>query len=139
LGKRASGGQETSHHKCVKDDLIKCNMSTDFQVIEGLALDKRQWLRSVDVGIKELFNDWPAERNDESYQHLFEQLLTLEQFRVLFPSQEFAYESWMEKKLGEFWQIELVESNITIRGKRSLRLLEVRQKKIIFSSLPEES
>jgi hypothetical protein len=72
LGKSASGGQETSYHKCVKDDLIKCNMSTDFQVIESLALDKRQWLRSVDVGIKELFNDWHAERNDESYQHHFE-------------------------------------------------------------------
>jgi hypothetical protein len=39
LGKRASGGQETSYHKCVKDDLIKCHMSADFQVIEGLALD----------------------------------------------------------------------------------------------------
>jgi hypothetical protein len=72
LGKIASGGQETSYHKCVKDDLIKCNMYTDFQVIEGLALDKRQWLRSVDVGIKELFNDWHAERNNESYQHHFE-------------------------------------------------------------------
>jgi hypothetical protein len=139
LGKRASGGQETSYHKCVKDDLIKCKMSTDFQVIEGLALDKRQWLRSVDLGVKELFNDWHAERNDESYQHHFEQLLTLEQFRVLFPSQEFAYESWMEKKLGEFWRIELVESNITIRGKRSLRFMEVRQKKRVKLSLPEES
>jgi hypothetical protein len=77
-----------------------------------------------------LFNDWHAERNDESYQHHFEQLLTLEQFRVFFPSQEFAYESWMEKKLGELWRIELVESNITIRGKKSLCLMEVRQKKI---------
>jgi hypothetical protein len=45
----------------------------------------------------------------------------------------------MEKKLGEFWRIELVESNITIRGKKSLRLMEVRQKKRIKSSLPEES
>jgi hypothetical protein len=35
----------------------------------------------------------------------------------------------MEKKLGEFWRIELVESNITIRGTRTLRLMEVRQKK----------
>jgi hypothetical protein len=45
----------------------------------------------------------------------------------------------MAKKLGEFWRIELVESNITIRGKRSLRLMEVRQKKRIKLNLPEES
>jgi hypothetical protein len=35
-------------------------MSTDFQVIEGLALEERQWLRSVNLGAKELFNDWHA-------------------------------------------------------------------------------
>jgi hypothetical protein len=139
LGKRASGGQETSYHKCVKDDFIRCNMSTDFQVIEGLALDKGQWLRSVDAGVKNLYRDWHAERNDESYQHHFEHLLTLEQFRVRFPAQDFAYESWMEKKMGEFWRIELVESNITVRGKRSFDLLDVRRKKKIKMSLPEES
>jgi hypothetical protein len=57
-------------------------MSTDFQVIEGSALDKRQSLRIVDLGLKELFNDWHAEMNNESYQHLFEQLLAFEHFRV---------------------------------------------------------
>mmetsp|Transcript_22752 Transcript_22752/g.21984 ORF Transcript_22752/g.21984 Transcript_22752/m.21984 type:complete len:111 (+) Transcript_22752:188-520(+) len=90
-------------------------------------------------GVKELYNDWYAERNNESYQHHSEQLLTLEQCRVLFPAQEFAYESWMEKKMGEFWRIELVESNITVRGKRSFDLLDVRRKKKIKMSLPEES
>jgi hypothetical protein len=33
----------------------------------------------------------------------------------------------------------LVESNITVRGKRSLRFIEVRQKMRIKLSLPEES
>jgi hypothetical protein len=33
---------------------LKCKIYTDFQVIEGLALDKGQWLRSVNVGVKEL-------------------------------------------------------------------------------------
>jgi len=74
------------------------------QVFEGLALNKRQWLRSIDLGVKELYNDWYTERNDESYQHHFEKLLTLEQFWVVFPAKEFAYESWMEKKMGEFWR-----------------------------------
>jgi hypothetical protein len=72
------------------------------QVFEGLALDKRQWLRSIDLGVKELYNDWYAERNDESYQHHFEQLLTLEQFWLFFPVQEFAYESWMGRKWESF-------------------------------------
>jgi hypothetical protein len=74
------------------------------QVFEGLALNKRQWLRSIDLGVKELYNDWYPERNDERYQHHFEKLLTLEQFRLFFPAKEFAYESWMEKKMGEFWR-----------------------------------
>jgi hypothetical protein len=39
----------------------------------------------------------------------------------------------MKNKLGEFWRIELVESDVTVRGKRSLHLMEVRQK------MPEES
>lgn len=41
LGRRANGGQETSYHKCVKDDLIKCKMTTDFEALELLALDKK--------------------------------------------------------------------------------------------------
>jgi hypothetical protein len=45
----------------------------------------------------------------------------------------------MEKKMGEFWSNELVESNITVTCKRFLRLMEVRQKKRIKLSLPEES
>jgi hypothetical protein len=45
----------------------------------------------------------------------------------------------MRAVIGEFWRIDLVKSNITIRGKRSLRLLEVGQKKGIKLSLPEES
>ena len=105
LGRRANGGQETSYHKCVKDDLIKCKMTTDFEALELLALDKRKWLRGVDVGVEQLYSDWHAARNDESYYRHFQELLTLEQFQIQFPEQDIAYASWMEKKHGEFWRI----------------------------------
>jgi hypothetical protein len=81
-----------------KSYLIKCKMSTDFQVIEGIALDKRQWLRSVNLGAKELFNDWHAEKNNESYQHHFEQLLTLEQFRFYFPHRSLLMRAGWKRK-----------------------------------------
>jgi hypothetical protein len=139
LGRRANGGQETSYHKCVKDDLIKCKMTTDFEALELLALDKRKWLRGVDVGVEQLYSDWHAARNDESYYRHFQELLTLEQFQIQFPEQDIAYASWMEKKHGEFWRIELDESKITVRGKRSLQFMEVRQKKKYKIILPEES
>jgi hypothetical protein len=48
--KRALGGQEASYHQCVKDYLIKCKMSTDFQVIEGL--ETKRYIRLMEVGQK---------------------------------------------------------------------------------------
>jgi DNA-binding protein H-NS len=139
LGRRVTGGQETSYHKCLRDDLIKCKMPTVFEDLEKLALDKGDWLKKVEWGVGQIYNDWNAAKNDESYYRHFEELLSLEQFQIQYPNQEVAYNSWMEKKHGEFWRIELEESNITVRGKRSLRFLEVRQKKKYKVDLPEES
>lgn len=96
-------------------------------------------MRGVDLGVEQLYSDWHAAKNDESYYRHFQELLTLEQFQIQFPEQDVAYASWMEKKHGEFWRIELDESKITVRGKRSLQFMEVRQKKKYKIILPEES
>jgi hypothetical protein len=44
-----------------------------------------------------------------------------------------------KRNLESFWRIELVESNVTVMGKRSLQCMEVRQKKKFKVNLPEES
>ena len=96
-------------------------------------------VENFEMGVGQLHDDWNTMKNEESHYRHFQELLTLDQFQIQFPAQEVAYDSWMEKKHGEFWRIELDESKITVRGKRSLRYMEVRQKKKYQSVLPEES
>ena len=154
LGKKVAGGQETSYRKCIKSDLKVCHMSDDTLIdsaaIELLALDKKEWVKRVNLGVEVLYKDWACKRMDESYYRHFESLLLQEKYLVEFPTQEEVYDSWMVLKNGPFWRIESNDIQrfgasweITVRGRgrkhSALRLFEKSRKKNFSPFMPEMS
>ena len=68
LGKRRSGGQETSYYKCVLKDLelFHIKESKDFSALEVLALNRKEWRSKVYEGAELFYKDWVKIENEAS-------------------------------------------------------------------------
>ena len=130
LGRRASGGQETSYHRCVKVDLEKCHLSCDHKELAEKALNRGNWIKYVNLGVKNLYDDWTVQQDNVSQERYYKKLVDsdLYVYALELPDRDVAYENWWIEKRGENWRIELKESRAIEGGLESLSQFEVRQK-----------
>jgi hypothetical protein len=125
MGRRVSGGQETSYFKCLKKELKAFHMDKGFVGLNRLAQDRCVWKNLVDEGAGKFWEDWSLNRNDESYRRHVA-LIKKSWTGDVLPTDEFLLDGWNVKKRGEFYKIEQRENEkVTVRegSKTAIHLL----------------